>query len=220
MDQKTINKRINAFRDLCLTHVYSEPDTPLHKGVMDQMIDKIQNQYPPEGKALDVGCGTGYAMQRFTELGNKSDWTGLTLSHTDAEAARARGFDVVEQDMSFTDFADETFDYLWVRHSLEHSPYPLLTLLEFYRIMKPGAAAYIEMPSPKCDRLLEAYDNHYSIMGSKQWICLMKRAGFVGQDFGEIDFEIMSHQPVWKGREVYEWYIILKPVKPVDGSSS
>ena len=212
MDRDTINQRLQEFRDYCLTHVYSEPDSSLHTNLINQMVEKIQSTYPPEGKMLDVGCGTGYAMQKFKELGNTAEMTGLTLSHVDAEAARARGFEVVEQDMSFTDFEDSTFDYLWVRHSLEHSPYPLLTLREFYRIMKPGAAAYIEMPSPKCDRLLEDYDNHYSIMGSRQWQCLMKRAGFVGQDVGEIDFEIISQSPVWRGREVYEWYVILKPL--------
>lgn len=212
MDHTIINQRFQEFRDYCLTHVYSEPDSILHTNIMNQMVDMIQKTYPPEGKMLDVGCGTGYAMHRFRELGNSSDMMGLTLSHIDAEAARARGFEVVEQDMSFTDFKDNTFDYLWVRHSLEHSPYPLLTLREFHRIMKPGAAAYIEMPSPKCERLLEDYDNHYSIMGAKQWQCLMKRAGFVAKDAGEIDFEIVSNSPVWRGKEVYEWYLILKPL--------
>jgi hypothetical protein len=89
----------------------------------------------------------------------------------------------------------------------------LLTLKEFYRITKAGGGAYIEMPSPKCDRPLETYDNHYSIMGPRQWVELMKRAGFEIADSGELSFVISSptsNGTSWSGNEVYEWYLIRK----------
>jgi hypothetical protein len=69
------------------------------------------------------------------------------------------------------------------------------------------------MPSPKCDRRLEEYDNHYSIMGPRQWTELMKRAGFEIADFGELSFKISApadNGTVWEGTEVYEYYLIKK----------
>ena len=66
----------------------------------------------------------------------------------------------------------------------------------------------IEMPSMKCDRLLEAYDNHYSIMGPRQWSELMKRAGFKILGVAELQFKISINDPAhanWEGNEVYEW---------------
>lgn len=209
--QEQINTRFNDFREWCRTHVYSEPDTVIHTMVMDNVIPKIVQdaQLTAERRILDVGCGRGYGMMKFAELGC-TNIEGITLSEDDAQASRDRGFTCTEQDMSFTGFEDESFDFLFVRHALEHSPYPLLTLKEFHRLIRSGGSAYIEMPSPKCDRLLEAYDNHYSIMGPRQWTELFKRAGFDIPDAGEIKFKASSSDPVWEGDEIYEWYLIRK----------
>lgn len=214
MTQEEINKRFNEFREWCRTHVYSEPDTQLHTNVMDQIIPKIvkDTNLSSSQNILDVGCGKGYGMQKFKELGCTSI-QGITLSEEDVKASQERGFVCTQQDMSFTNFVDESFDFLFVRHALEHSPYPLLTLKEFYRLIAKEGGAYIEMPSPKCDRVLETYDNHYSIMGQRQWKELMKRAGFIIVDFGELSFEISAPQNdggTWEGKEVYEYYLLKK----------
>ena len=212
MKKKEILDRIWAYRELCLSHVYSEPDTQMHQNVMDHMIPKFVNAYNLDSskKILDIGCGQGYGMLKFVELGC-TDVSGLTLSANDAEAARARGFAVVEEDMSFQSVEAEAYDVLFARHSLEHSPYPLLTLLEFSRILKPGGIAYIEMPSPQCTRALEEYDNHYAIMGVRQWRALMIRAGFDTLDIGELKFGISNNQTGEAiGEEVYEWYVLKK----------
>lgn len=210
--KKEILDRMWKFRELCLTHVYSEPDTNIHMMVMDHMIPKIVSEYKLDKSTciLDIGCGRGYGMLKFAELGC-SDITGLTLSKEDADAARERGFTVVEEDMSFQSVTDSTYNVLFARHSLEHSPYPLLTLLEFYRILNNDGLVYIEMPSPKCSRLLEEYNNHYSIMGPRQWTELMKRAGFSIVDIGELSFSITNSETQENiGDEVYEWYVLRK----------
>ena len=212
MKKKEILDRIWAYREICLTHVYSEPDTQMHQNVMDHMIPKFVSEYNLNStkKILDIGCGQGYGMLKFVEVGC-TDVSGLTLSKEDADAARARGFNVVEEDMSFQSAADAAYDVLFARHSLEHSPYPLLTLLEFNRILKSGGIAYIEMPSPQCTRALEEYDNHYAIMGPRQWRALMIRAGFNPLDIGELKFSISNNQTGEAiGEEVYEWYVLKK----------
>lgn len=212
MKKKEILDRIWAYRELCLTHVYSEPDTTMHMMVMDHMIPKFVSEYKLDESdcILDIGCGRGYGMMKFAELGC-SNVSGLTLSKEDAKVARERGFEVVEEDMSFQSAADGTYTVLFARHSLEHSPYPLLTLLEFHRILKTGGLAYIEMPSPRCTRDLESYDNHYAIMGAKQWRALMIRAGFNPVDIGELKFGINNSETGDDlGEEVYEWYVLEK----------
>ena len=213
MKKKEILDRIWAYRELCLTHVYSEPDTKIHQNVMDHVIPKFINEHVTSSdvKILDIGCGRGYGMLKFQEQGCKNV-SGLTLSKEDADHARERGFEVVEEDMSFQTADDNTYDVLFARHSLEHSPYPLLTLLEFYRVLKPGGIIYVEMPSPKCTRELEAFDNHYAIMGIRQWSALMTRAGFNSRDVGELKFNIHSSETGEEmGEEVYEWYVLEKP---------
>jgi 2-polyprenyl-3-methyl-5-hydroxy-6-metoxy-1,4-benzoquinol methylase len=212
MKKTDILNKIWKFRELCLSHVYSEPDTSIHTMVMDHMIPKFIEEVNlnTSSKILDVGCGHGYGMQKFAELGFKNI-SGITLSKVDADGARERGFKVNEEDMSFQSAKDKTYDVLFARHSLEHSPYPLLTLLEFNRILKKGGIAYIEMPSPGCTRDLESYDNHYSIMGTRQWNALMIRAGFTVVNIGNLKFDINNKETEEDlGKEIYEWYIISK----------
>ena len=214
MNEKEITERFHEFRKLCLTHVYSEPDTSLHMNVMKDLIPKLvtSTKLTSEEKILDVGCGQGYGMMKFAEHGC-TNIQGITLSPEDVDASRKRGFTCTAMDMSFMEFDDDSFDFLFVRHALEHSPYPLLTLKEFFRVTAIKGGVYIEMPSPKCDRNLEAYDNHYSIMGVKQWKELMFRVGFEIVDHGEITFDITATDQDWSGTEIYEWYLLLKPPK-------
>jgi ubiquinone/menaquinone biosynthesis C-methylase UbiE len=214
MTQNEINRRFNEFREWCVTHVYSEPDSQLHMNVMNNVIPRLieDANLTSAQKILDVGCGQGYGMLKFAELGC-TNIEGITLSDDDVKASQDRGFTCTKQDMSFTDFDDNSFEFLFVRHALEHSPYPLLTLKEFYRIIKTGGGAYIEMPSPKCDRVLESYDNHYSIMPARQYNELIKRVGFDLVDQGELKFQVSAVQDngeTWTGNEVYDYYLIKK----------
>lgn len=214
LKKKDIIDRMWTYRELCLSHVYSEPDSNMHQNVMNHVIPKFINEYYLDNthKILDIGCGQGYGMEKFSELGC-TNISGLTLSKEDVKAAKKRGFTVVAEDMSFQSCKDQTYDALFARHSLEHSPFPLLTLIEFFRILKTKGVVYIEMPSPKCTRALEQYDNHYAIMGPRQWTALFARAGFDIRDVGELQFNISNNQTGEEiGTEVYEWYVLEKPV--------
>ena len=212
MKKKDILDKLWAYRELCLTHVYSDPDSTIHQTVMDRMIPKFVSEYNLDSskKILDIGCGQGYGMSKFADLGC-TNISGITLSKEDAEVAQQHGFDVAIEDMSFQSVDDAAYDVLFARHSLEHSPYPLLTLLEFHRILKPSGIVYVEMPSPECTRNLESYNNHYAIMGKRQWHELMIRAGFKSLDIGELKFNI-NHSETGEalGEEVYEWYVLEK----------
>lgn len=214
MNKEQILNKLWNYRELCLKHVYSEPDSDIHQMVMNHMIPKIVEEYNLDSceSMVDVGCGQGYGMEKFSELGCENI-SGITLSKEDAKAARKRGFAVKEDDMTFQTADDDEYDFMFVRHCLEHSPYPLLTLLEFYRVLQPGGRIYIEMPSPRCTRQLEEYDNHYAIMGPRQWSALIKRAGFKILDIGELNFSISSKDSNEElGDEIYEWYMIEKSV--------
>jgi len=212
LKKEQILKKLWNYRELCLTHVYSEPDSDIHMMVMDHIIPKIVEEYNITNckNIVDIGCGQGYGMEKFTELGCKNV-SGITLSKEDANASRKRGFKVKEDDMTFLSAKDNKYDFMFVRHCLEHSPYPLLTLLEFYRVLQPGGKIYIEMPSPRCTRPLEEYDNHYAIMGPRQWVALFKRAGFKVIDIAEMSFDINDKESQTDlGKEIYEWYILEK----------
>ena len=158
--------------------VYSELDSDLHTALIDKMLPEFARFIPdPQTRLLDVGCGQGYASLKFKKLGYKQ-LTAVTFSNEDVEATIKRGITCYKMDMSFLGFDDKMFDALWVRHTLEHSPFPYLTLLEFNRVLVPGGFIYIEMPMPDTPRVLENWPNHYSIFGEKIWISLFERSEF------------------------------------------
>lgn len=169
---------LEGFLHRIQNEVYSELDSEMHMALIDKMLPEFARFIPErQTRLLDVGCGQGYASLKFKELGYQQ-LTAITLSDEDVEATNKRGIACYKMDMSFLKFGDKMFDALWVRHALEHSPFPYLTLLEFNRVLTPGGFIYIEMPKPDTPRVLENWPNHYSIFGEQMWTSLFDRSGF------------------------------------------
>ncbi len=196
MEIKNKANKLIKFLDKVSTEVYSEPDTAMHMGMIDKIVpdlDKNQLGDNKDQSILDVGCGQGYAMEKFKEAGF-TNLQGITMSDEDVKATQDRGFKCEKMDQSFMTFEDESFDFLFVRHCLEHSPFPYLTLGEFHRVLKTGGKAYIEMPAPDNHRPLEYIANHYSIMGAKQWAALMLRYKFQIQVATDFSIELFDNK--------------------------
>ena len=99
-----------------------------------------------------------------------SDVLGITLSPGDIKLCEEKGHKTAGYDLSFLPqkdgYHDESIDFIFLRHALEHSPYPIFSLMEYNRILKQGSRIYIEVPAPDNDRKHEFNLNHYSIFAS------------------------------------------------------
>jgi ubiquinone/menaquinone biosynthesis C-methylase UbiE len=159
--------------------VYSEEESQMHNSIIEKMVPEFLNKFKFEKnvKILDVGCGQGYACEKFKEQGYDK-LVAISLSENDVQGTHKKGFESHKMDMSFMEFEDNSFDVIWARHVIEHSPFPYLTLLEFNRILKKEGLIYLEMPEPDSPRVLERWPNHYSILGKKMWLCLFLKSGF------------------------------------------
>jgi ubiquinone/menaquinone biosynthesis C-methylase UbiE len=93
-------------------------------------------------------------------------------------------------------FYDESVDFLFLRHALEHSPYPIFSLMEYNRVLKQFGKIYIEVPQPGCERRHEQNLNHYSILGQDQLAALIVRTGFNIDKFENFEFDIEFPDPV------------------------
>ena len=176
--QRDPSRVLEGFLRRIENEAYSELDSDLHMTLIDKMLPEFARFIPDrQTRLLDVGCGQGYASLKFKELGYQQ-LTAITLNDEDVEATRKRGIDCYKMDMTFLGFEDNIFDALWVRHALEHSPFPYLTLLEFNRVLNRGGFIYVEMPMPDTPRVLENWPNHYSILGDQMWVCLFNKSGF------------------------------------------
>jgi len=152
--------------------VYPESISVQHSHITKTAIKAFVEPKKQEIKnVLDVGCGQGPALEEFNILGLEA--IGITLDDGDLNICREKGYLVEKQDMNFLTFQDESFDLVWARHCLEHSPMPMITLLEFERVVTPGGYVYIEVPqddSVHVDNL-----NHYSMLSDRAWQSLIRR---------------------------------------------
>jgi len=95
------------------------------------------------GRALDIGCGSG----RFLRALRHSGWevAGLELNDDTATAARTVHGLMVETALGA--FTDESFDLISITHVLEHIRDPRQMLADCGRLLKPGGVIAVAVPN-------------------------------------------------------------------------
>src|SRR5258708_37125502 len=137
--------------------IYPQPPDPLQQEYGEQVIGNWCSQLIGCKTVLDVGCGEGQFFDAFSRIGIV--WTGVTLG-TDYITCKNKGLVVYPYDFSFLgEFEDKKFDLVFARHSLEHSPFPLLTLMEWRRVCKQWVCVVLPTPDFHSTR----GKNHYSV---------------------------------------------------------
>lgn len=194
--------RFDRFLKTLWKDVYPEYTSGLHDSITAQVWQRVKDTYPMrEGaKVLDIGCGQGVALKHFAA--DKLDAIGIALGE-DVEICRQKGFNAIEMDLSFIEFADQTFDLVWCRHVLEHSVFPLFSLTETFRVLKPGGVLYMEVPAPDTACRHQNNPNHYSVLGKSMWMQLIKRAGYSMVTVSDVNFRVPA------GPDTY-WSFIIK----------
>lgn len=154
--------------------IYAQPPDEAHTAWAIDFIEWLSKtgSLEPTMRTLDVGCGQGFTKEVLIEK-LQAIWQGVTLGE-DYEAIKDWP-EVSEQDMSFMDFQDGEFDMVYARHVLEHSPFPLLTLMEWYRVSSKWLALVV--PAPE----FWGYRgrNHYSVMNQEHLRWILARAGWI-----------------------------------------
>ncbi len=207
-----------------MAHIEDEGHSQFHEDMTKKVVSKYVDplNLAKDTKILDLGCGYGHFLDEMKSRGY-TDVTGITLSHTDLQACKDRGHNVKQLDMSFlpqTDgYYDESVGFIFLRHALEHSPYPIFTLMEYNRVLVQGSKIYIEVPAPDCERKLEQILNHYSIFGAEQLSALLHRTGFKIDtwDFIEVDISVPDTETGESKIYKEKYYCILATkVRPLD----
>lgn len=155
---------------------YAQPPDEGHiawgRQAINQMLGVIGNI---SGQSLlDVGCGQAVFAYDFENPPWMLQWTGVTIGEDFAVAAARKPMQVYHADMTFLPFADRMFDILFARHVLEHSPFPLLTLMEWKRVCK----SYLVLVLPAPEFWGFRGRNHYSVFPIELWRWLFARSGW------------------------------------------
>lgn len=102
--------------------------------------------FVPNGRILDVGCGSGEYLFVINQLG--WDTYGLEINEKAAAYARSKGLNVITgETLDAAQLPSEYFDVVRFNHVLEHFPDPVGALRESYRILKSGGFLLITVPN-------------------------------------------------------------------------
>lgn len=151
--------------------IYPQPDDSGHTELARSVIDGWMSKMTTCHSVLDVGCGTGFCQPMFEKWDVK--YEGICLGQDYIEATN-HGRNVKKMDFNFLDYPDDSFDLIFSRHSLEHSPMPLLTLMEWARVAKNWLG--LVLPAPEWYTFRG--HNHYSVMTMEQIENLLDVAGW------------------------------------------
>ena len=112
-----------------------------------EIVARLIKQFHPDkiNKLLVVGCGSGLEAAILAQQ-LPAEVSGIDLKNEfDPEAAKIATLQT--GDATALAFADETFDFIFSYHALEHIDDPAGALREMRRVMKPGAGFWIGTPN-------------------------------------------------------------------------
>jgi SAM-dependent methyltransferase len=133
---------------------------------------------------LDVGCGVGFCQPIFEKYGIV--YEGITTDSRDLVDGKNAGRNIWGEDFNFIHANGDHYDLVFSRHSLEHSPAPLLTLMEWHRVAKKHLILVVPNPG----YWGWAGRNHYAVAPLEQIKFWLDRAGwaFVKEHIDEKEF--------------------------------
>jgi SAM-dependent methyltransferase len=101
----------------------------------------VTRHFPPDAKLLDVGCGTGWLAEHF------SDYTGIDGSPEAVAAAQAKGRSIVQGDVDEPlPFEDSSFDGVVLKDLLEHVADPVALVRDVHRVLRPAGLVFASSP--------------------------------------------------------------------------
>lgn len=106
----------------------------------------IKRSHPYQiNKLLVVGCGSGLEAAILAQQ-LPAEVSGIDIKNEfDPEAARIATLQT--GDATALTFADETFDFIFSYHALEHIENPVKALEEMRRVLRPGGGFWIGTPN-------------------------------------------------------------------------
>lgn len=161
--------RFDKYVDQLQQDIYPQPPDAGHTEWAIEALELIPVEV---NTVLDVGCGEGFLEEHFQKA--EIDWFGVTLGEKDFERGRGLGRKINLGDYSFLNLLDNNYDMVFARHALEHSPFPIITLMEWYRV----ARKYLLLVAPAPEYWNYNGQNHYSVANEDQLWWWLARAGW------------------------------------------
>jgi ubiquinone/menaquinone biosynthesis C-methylase UbiE len=117
------------------------------KIIRDNEWDSIQNYIKPNVKFLDVGCGSGYAMQKAKTTKNCEVYGIDPKPNKHGVKFLNNEINIKEGIAENIPFQNSEFDIVYSSHVIEHVENISKSLSEFNRVLKPDGIAILIVPT-------------------------------------------------------------------------
>tara|TARA_Y100000310_G_scaffold291828_1_gene320071 strand:- start:7032 stop:8771 length:1740 start_codon:yes stop_codon:yes gene_type:complete len=119
-------------------------DTHTRIGYVQHVCEWLTTNGYKDGTLLNVGVGDSAEAIEFTSYG--LDVVGITNSADEVVYANERDVIAYKMDMHQLTFEDESFDYIYIHDTLEHSICPVMAFTHFRRVLKPNGLLIVHYP--------------------------------------------------------------------------
>jgi SAM-dependent methyltransferase len=150
----------------------------------------------PDSRILDVGCRSGWSCLRMLRDGY-TGVAGIDVQADNVAFAQRWSAPVQEGDAHHLGFADETFDAVFTRHSLEHMFDPAQVIRECWRVLKRGGVFFAVVPIDKSITDLE-HAHTVAFDGPARLLPLCRQ-------FTRVYFGIADNEMVYVGAKPGAW---------------
>ena len=125
--------------------------------ILEQILH-TGTEYPGGSSVLEAGCGVGGQTRLLVKHSPQAAFTCIDISEKSLATAKklkdTAGFENVtfqQADIHALNFADDTFDHIFICFVLEHLDDPVAALTELKRVLKPaGTVTCIEGDHGSC----------------------------------------------------------------------
>ena len=107
---------------------------------------KFYRSLVPQGRLLDLGCGSGDKGKAIKSLHPEMEIHGVDII-PETLVPGFYQYQKVDLDKGILPYPDEYFDGIMFWHVIEHLKYPMQLGSEINRVMKKGARIYVETPN-------------------------------------------------------------------------
>jgi SAM-dependent methyltransferase len=146
-------QELAAFYGMISTEYFAYQDHSRHdrrkellKRVLGYYTGTTDPEFDSPGTVLDLGCGTGWFLERMRARGWRA--FGVELNGEAARFGReSHSLEIFNGTLQQAKFPAGFFDYVRSNHSFEHLNCPDSTLDEIRRILKPKGKLFIGVPN-------------------------------------------------------------------------
>lgn len=177
-----------------------------YRPFMDERVERLQSCLPDNGRVLEVGCSAGHFLHAIAP--RVGEIVGIELNLDNCRfVSEELGFRTYSTPIEETDLEEDSFDTIFVFHTLEHMENPRGFLEVIRRYLKPDGKLYVEIPCLE-DPLLSVYklssyadfwyrEPHLFNFTAETLSLLTQQAGFLGEIVRVQRYSFLNHLS-WK----------------------